>query len=52
MTLLKTQALGQNKSIVPIQMSIIIPRKLERNIEPVQFNLRETKSGIYARLET
>lgn len=52
MTLLKTQALGQNKSIVPTQMSIIIPRKLERNIEPVQLNLRETKAGIYARLET
>lgn len=51
MTLLKTQALGQNKSIVPIQMSIIIPRKLEHNIEPVQFNLRETKAGIYARLK-
>lgn len=52
MTLLKTQALGQNKSIVPIQMSIIIPRKLEHNIEQVQFNLRETKAGMYARLET
>lgn len=52
MTLLKTQALGQNKNIVPIQMSIIIPRKLERNIEPVQFNLGETKAGIYAWLET
>lgn len=50
MTLLKTQALGQNKRIVPIQMSVIIPRKLERNIEPVQFDLRETKAGIYARL--
>jgi len=50
-TLLQNTALRQNKSIAPIQMSIV-RKKSELNTVPVQYNLKETKEGIHARLAT
>lgn len=47
----KCRHLAKIRSIAPIWMSIV-PRKLEHNTVAVQFNVKETKQGIYAGLAT